>query len=265
MNGRAVRVPVDKGLGMNLLVRDEPWMHLLVDRLPGLFPGLFLDVGVNLGQTLCAVRTRWPELPYIGFEPNPACIQYARELALVNGFKNVPIVPAGLAERDGLMTMELHTEDLADSAATMISGLRQGVAAYRSFSIPTLRYATVEQSLGLGRIGIVKIDVEGGEREVLLGAEGQLLRDRPAVVFEILPVDDQPMRLPRQQDVEALLARINYTLHRIHGLGAQLRLERMEKPIGVITDQKFANYLALPAERENELVGQLEGQAIPQQ
>ena len=34
----------------------------------------FIDVGVNIGQTLLKLKSVSSEIDYIGFEPNPICV-----------------------------------------------------------------------------------------------------------------------------------------------------------------------------------------------
>ncbi|HMC96668.1 MAG TPA: FkbM family methyltransferase [Flavobacteriales bacterium] len=259
--GRRIAVPIREGIGMTLLVQDEPWMHPLLEGLLAQFPGIFVDVGVNVGQTLCKVKLIAPQRSYVGFEPNPVCIHYAQELVLLQKFTDARIVPAGLSDRDGLLQLELHTASMDDSAATTVSDFRPGFQVFRKLIIPVLRYGTVVRDLALGPVGIVKIDVEGGEREVLLGMEEQLRSDRPAVVLEILPVGRQAPRLPRQQDVEALFSRIGYRMHRIHARDGGLHLESLTGPIEVHDDQSLSNYLALPEERNDVVMAVLRGRS----
>jgi len=50
---------------------QEPWMADILGRLLPLFPGPFIDVCANLGQTLQQLRAQDHSRPYLGFEPNP--------------------------------------------------------------------------------------------------------------------------------------------------------------------------------------------------
>ncbi len=262
IGGHRLRVPIRQGVGIDLLVQDEPWMHPLLRGLLAQFPGTFVDVGVNVGQTLCKLKSIEPQRTYVGFEPNPVCIHYAQELVLRQRYADARIVPTGLADRDGLVHMELHSSSIVDSAATIMSDFRPGFTVFRKFIIPVLRFDTAAHDLGSLSLGIVKIDVEGGERDVLLGMESSIVRDRPAVVLEILPVGKQTPRLPRQEEVEALFARSNYRLHRIGMRDGTLRLEAMTASIGVHDDQRLSNYLAVPAERTETVLASLQGAPV---
>jgi len=36
--------------------------------------GVFIDIGMNLGQTLIKLKCVDPNIRYFGFEPNPGCV-----------------------------------------------------------------------------------------------------------------------------------------------------------------------------------------------
>ncbi len=258
--GHSVRVPIDHGIGENMLYVGEPWAHGVYPLLLRAFPGTFVDVGVNLGQTLTRVRILDAERPYVGFEPNPRCVAYAQRLADLNGFRNAPIVPAGLSTDDGAAELTMNTPDAGDEGATLVRDFRPGHTVHRRLPVRLVRFATAEQELGIGPLGIVKIDVEGSEREVLRSLEQRLTADRPAILLEILPVGrpENVDRLGRQQDIEALFQQLRYRLFRIHNKPGHMRLEAMEVPIGVHNDQDLANFIVLPVERcEEELLASL--------
>ncbi len=251
--GRAVRVPIRHGVGMNLLLADEPWMEPLLRILLDRFPGAFIDVGVNVGQTLCKVKGIDPAREYYGFEPDPGCAHYSQELAVHHGYDRTRILSAGLSNIDGILTLEYHSTTEADSSATTVSDFRPGFPVLRRKSVPVLRFDTCSRDMSIERVGTVKIDVEGGELEVLQGMEARIGRDRPAVILEILPPGKHATRLARQQEVEALFARTGYSLFRIAAAGHGLRLTPIVGAIGIHDDQSLSNYLALPSERQDAL------------
>lgn len=90
----SVRVPVRAGLGTTNLDLSEPWMFELLRRLLGAQMGTFVDVGVNMGQTLLKVLLLDPTRRYVGFEPNPLCVYYANLIIQANGAKRATLCPA---------------------------------------------------------------------------------------------------------------------------------------------------------------------------
>ncbi|MBL7962990.1 MAG: FkbM family methyltransferase [Flavobacteriales bacterium] len=258
--GRRVRVPLRAGVGKAFLMVGEPWAHHLFPPLFKAFPGLFLDVGVNLGQTMTLVRLIDPHQPYLGFEPNPISLGYALQLASLNGFQEVPVMPFGLSDRDADLDLQVDPADPTDPAATVVADFRPGGRALNRVPVRVLTFSSAEKQRPIGRLGVVKIDVEGSEREVLRGLDERLGQDRPALVLEVLPTGIPPFgdRLPRQQDIEAQLARLDYRILRIDNKPNAIALERLKGPIGIHADQEMANLIAVPAERAEEIFAALE-------
>ena len=66
-------IPVIKGIGLNNIITTESWgVNLLKKIFPIINKGIFVDVGVNIGQTLLKLKAVDNEMNYIGFEPNPS-------------------------------------------------------------------------------------------------------------------------------------------------------------------------------------------------
>ena len=100
LNGKKFKIPVNAG---NRAVVVELWMLeilklLLIDKKNS----TFIDIGVNLGQTLLKVKSIVPKINFVGFEPNPACVNYLEELIRLNGITNCKIYPFGLYTETGV-------------------------------------------------------------------------------------------------------------------------------------------------------------------
>jgi len=96
INNKTFVIPVNGGLGFDNLFLSEPWMTRLLSRLRPFFSGAFVDVGVNVGQTLLKVYAVNERVNYIGFEPNPICNYYTQELIRLNRFEGCKLIPAGI-------------------------------------------------------------------------------------------------------------------------------------------------------------------------
>src|SRR5262249_34906377 len=72
--------------------------------------------------------------------------------------------------------------------------------------------------LAIGDIALIKIDVEGGEMEVLSGMKDTLRTKRPWVICEVLhrdPLADETAYRERLASLEALLREGNFRIYRI--------------------------------------------------
>ena len=123
-NGNIVRVPVLGRLGDGNLRMSELWMCEVLEMLLPVRKGCFIDIGVNLGQTLIKLKLVDDEVPYLGFDPNPVCAYYVRELIRENKYDNAVIVPVGLSGKNELATLHFYSEGSSDSAASVIEGFR---------------------------------------------------------------------------------------------------------------------------------------------
>lgn len=253
MDDVRARVPLVTLQALPYFIGHEPWMDDVLRRTMRTFPGVFVDVGMNIGQTLIKVKAIDPDQPVVGFEPNPNCLIALRDLIRLNRYSGVRVVPVALAETDGLAELGLVTGP-ADGSASMIPNFRKDPIE-RLERIACLRFETVDHSMTIERLGVVKIDVEGAESMVLGGMEPRLAKDRPAVVVEILPVytADNAPRLERQQAIEEMMKRLGYTILRLDRSDPkQMRLEHIAE-IGVIQDMALSNYVLCPKERVPDL------------
>lgn len=121
INGVEISVPSIRGITCNVV---EPWMTDLLDKVLPEQRGAFLDVGVNVGQTLVQVKALDQHRKYIGFEPNPICAFYAQELIKENKFENCTILPIGLFTEDCVLPLDLFSDNEADSSASLIDNFR---------------------------------------------------------------------------------------------------------------------------------------------
>jgi len=213
----------------------------------------FLDVGVNIGQTLCQVKSIDFKRVYFGFEPNPACNMFVEELIRINKFPEVKIFPVGIYTDDSILELDLFYDDLTNSGGSVIKDFwaYSNVKAFRTIIVPLMKYETIVKNSPIPQIGILKIDVEGAELEVLQALYKKIDLDRPVILMEVLSAysTENFVRIERQKEILNILNKLNYDLFRIIEF----------KEIGVKTIQKIndfdpefdknqANYLVVPSE-----------------
>jgi FkbM family methyltransferase len=132
----------------------------LYKRLLGLADGLFVDVGVNLGQTLIQLRQIDRERPYLGFEPNPDCLHYVDTLIRRNSYAHVELLAVGIGENTGVLSLYLPPGRSTDSTATLIKDLRPD-RDYDARQVPIFSEDHLVGLIGDRKLGVVKVDVEG--------------------------------------------------------------------------------------------------------
>ena len=153
---------------------------VLLDLLPEV--DVFVDVGANVGRYSCLARSRGVEV--IAVEPLPANVELLLDNLVRNGWSDVLVLPLALGARNAIAPMFG-----AGTGASLTAGWA-GVRTTRPARVPV---ATADEELLpriAGRRALVKVDVEGAERELLAGAE-RLLRAVPPPTWLIEVVLDQ--------------------------------------------------------------------------
>ena len=98
-----------------------------------------------------------------------------------------------------------------------------------------------------GLVSIIKIDVEGGELEVIQGLKNTISEYRPFIICEILPIYDENseigrFRKSRQNKLQKLLDKNEYKIFRILDGGDLVPLDVFE----VHSDLSLSNYVFVP-------------------
>jgi FkbM family methyltransferase len=149
-----------------------------------------LDVGANVGahavflSHLVGMRGR-----VLAFEPLPANIDALNQTLRRRGrFANVSIFPLAVGNPESAsrtVTMKVPVEDLTQaSLQRQTMGSWEGMADVREFSVPLASLDAEKTVQSLQHLEFVKIDVEGGELDVLRGASYTLSRHLPLIYCE---------------------------------------------------------------------------------
>ena len=152
--------------------------HVATTLRERLRPGAtFVDAGANVGyHTVLAAVAVGAEGRVIAVEANPENARLLRRSVEVNGFTNVDVLPLALGASWGSVEFGGHI----GSNGGFVDAGAAGRAEGRATLVPTIPL----DALGLDRVDLVKIDVEGAEALVLDGALGTLERCRPTIVME---------------------------------------------------------------------------------
>ncbi len=240
------KVQIHKGIGFPHFWDAEPWMSTVLQKL-GSNDARFLDVGVNIGQTLLKWKALFPESEYVGFEPNRNCVSYVEKLIENNALKNCYIHPYGLSTTKADGKLYLLGKDNGDSSASTIKDFRPNEKR-RAISIQTIPL----KSIDIKPFDIVKIDVEGSELEVLQSLFE--ITKNAVIICEILPVYsvENKERLARQNSIQEILNDHGYSIYRIIK-GSTTTLRRLEK-LEIHSDVSLSDYVFIPKPKEGAII-----------
>lgn len=251
LNNSSFKIPILHGCGLLHFAPGEAWMYTLLKKIPGAFDNkkCFVDVGMNVGQTLLCIKTLYPKIDYIGFEPNTVCYEYVHKLVSINRMENTHLYPVGLSDAAGILELVFYDNNIADQSASVVPHFRANEVARQNVAV----LKADELGIWDSQIpGIIKIDVEGGELEVFRGFNSVLEKWRPYIICEVLPAysSSNTARIFRHLALEKLLRNLNYSIFRISETSELIPLSAF----GINDDVALSNYLFVPCELFNNMV-----------
>lgn len=145
--------------------------------------GVAVDVGANVGwHTLLMARLVGESGRVLAAEANPSVRErLSRNLAL-NRFSQVEIVPYALADTEG--TVDFFGPDADDPGSGDGHVVTDAQERRGTFAVESRQLDRILASARIGRLDLIKIDVEGFEWPVLKGAEKVVAEYRPHIIFE---------------------------------------------------------------------------------
>ena len=144
-----------------------------------------LDGGAFTGDTVRVFGETFPALCEV-YAVEPDAHSYAKLAAYAAEEQRFAVHP-----RCGILWCKTGTVPFR-TAGSRGSGI--GAAAKRQTETEAASFTADE--LGTGRIDLIKLDVEGAEREALRGAVGVIRRDRPALAVSLYHRTDDLFTLP---------------------------------------------------------------------
>lgn len=173
------------------------------------------DIGAHIGyHALCFERLTGPDGRVHVFEPNPQNLERMDMIRRRNGVEErIVRHPVALAERSGEGEFNFSTNiDNQTSSGGYLEGSHppsdQSVYARAGFTRSVVPISTMDEIANdhpPARLGLIKIDVEGAEHEVLRGGRATIARHRPVLLIEIHSVICM-------MHVAELLTRLDYTM-----------------------------------------------------
>ena len=199
----------------------------------------FLDVGANAG-VVSVMAARWvgTEGRVYSFEPSRREYERLVDNLTLNGLLNVVPVRAAVSRGAGAAVLRV-AGDGHGGLNTLGEGFAyDGVEVMALEEVETVGLDSfVEQEVG--RVSVVKVDVEGAEGEVLAGSQRLLTEHRPALVLEI---NQRALAANKWTvaEVEGVLRRVSYRVFAISDDSVALT------PLAQLSGVDGQNIVALP-------------------
>ena len=142
-----------------------------------------VDVGANKGSyTFWMRQAVGADGRVHAFEPQPELAAYLRATCAAMRWNNVEIHEAAASDRAGPATLRVPGSGPSPGASLETSAVAG--PSSREVRCETVRLDDALADDAVGRIALLKVDVEGHELAVFRGAARILARDSPALIFE---------------------------------------------------------------------------------
>ncbi|HEY9622712.1 MAG TPA: FkbM family methyltransferase [Crinalium sp.] len=178
-----------------ILGTSEPGMQVAMQEL--LWPQMtFYDIGAGVGF-FSIIAAALAEGTVVCFEPLAMNVKRIQHNARLNRLKNLIIKAEAIGKEDG----ETEFNVAGQLSLSKLAKLGSPAQLRETISVPIRRLDTAIASDQLPPPGLIKIDVEGAELDVLQGAIETLKTHRPMLLIELHNT---------AKGVNALLTELNY-------------------------------------------------------
>lgn len=129
----------------------------------------FVDVGANWGYfTLVGAWKVGPRGKVLGFEPDPAMFERLRKNIELNHFSSVGAFALAVSNQRGWLTFDGFCQEDENWGLTHVVGDNRNPAK-RRFAACGVGLDSFLDDQGIGRVDVLKMDIEGGEDRAIRG------------------------------------------------------------------------------------------------
>jgi FkbM family methyltransferase len=142
----------------------------------------FIDGGANIGYySLMASKLVGQKGSVYAFEPTPATFKRLCDNISLNELQNVKPYQMGLGSDDG--ELEYFISNINPVNNSFVKSELNSHPGSNVIKVKIARLDTIFPD-GIDNLSVIKLDVEGYENEVILGAKNLIQKSRPAIIFE---------------------------------------------------------------------------------
>jgi len=155
--------------------------------------GVVFDVGANIGQySLLASKLMGQTGKIYAFEPSLDIQSKLKRNIALNNFRNIEVVPCAVAASSGVMKFYSANEVANQGVGSLmpVQEYRSNIRSNEGVDVDVVSLDDFCETRNIGRVDVLKIDVEGFDLEVLKGAK-KLMKNNPDLVImsEVEPMN----------------------------------------------------------------------------
>ena len=153
---------------------------------------IVLDCGANVGVYTRTALTSGAKL-VVAIEPAPENVEcLRRNLAQEIAAGRVIVYAKGVWDRDDTLALNRDPKNSARDSLFQLEG-----KAINTIQVPLTTIDELVAELKLDRVDFIKMDIEGAERNAVLGAKETLRKFKPRMALCVYHRPDDPVAIPR--------------------------------------------------------------------
>jgi FkbM family methyltransferase len=202
----------------------------------------FLDVGSHIGSVIADLGFKCPDSKIIAFEAMPDKAAHLRK-----AFPKARVEQCAVGNHTGEISFHVNVSEPGYSSLST-AGMPDG-DQIKTITVPIKTLDSFDMP---ATIDAMKIDVEGAEQGVIMGAQALISRQKPIIYFESGPGDIPELGFTKT-GLWNSLNDLSYTVHVPHrvahadkGLSLEMFLDSHEYP------RRTTNYIAIHKDRRDE-------------
>ncbi len=187
-----------------------------------------IEAGANLGsETLLMSKLVGNGMVY-GFEPNPYTFERLSINVSINNLTNVKVYDVAMGESDGNISFNIYPKDFCNPG---MSSKYMETSITRKITVVQKTLDTFVKEQNITKVDFLKMDIQGAEMDLLIGAAQTIAKHKPTIFLEALTL---------YNDTKALYEKFKEYGYNVYMIG-----EENIELIRSVADVKDGNWLAL--------------------
>ena len=168
-------------------IDDWDFLKKIIGYIPK--DAIIFDIGANVGLlSLPLAKLVVPHGKVFAYEPDSENFNQLKKNIQINELENLIPLPLALQDNTHVTTLQFHIRRSIDGDGNLNRGLSSLKAiSLHEKNVVSVQASTVDaqvQQLHLPRVDFMKIDVEGAETQVLMGAQKTITSFHPLIQYE---------------------------------------------------------------------------------
>ena len=163
-----------------IIIKEEYKIVIDLFKKFNIIPKNIIDAGANIGLTSIYFTHYFPKTSILSIEPSKSTFQDLNENINANQFTNIKVINKGLWNKETLLKADYSFRDRQSWAFRLVETTDHNHALFETTTIPSLI-----NNFNLTTIDFLKIDIEGGEKQVFSGENHDWLDLVSVIAIEI--------------------------------------------------------------------------------